>query len=227
MRQLLMLVILFTLCACASAPAEDIKTSFALTYPESRGATRVSTGSIYDNGVGLYPTRRIYMAGEVKVGDILTIILNETAQASRSSGLTAERATENSLLGLEQAGALFPEGAFFDFGEDGLTETGISSTGTGSADQSATLRGSLSAVVIDIMDNGNLVILGQKRLTMTEGSEVIEVKGVIRPEDIQPNNTVLSRRIANAEISYSGSGDLARAVRPSWGTRVFMGLWPF
>jgi flagellar L-ring protein precursor FlgH len=77
------------------------------------------------------------------------------------------------------------------------------------------------------MDNGNLVILGEKRLTLTEGSEVIEVRGVIRPEDIQPNNTVLSRRIANAEISYSGSGDLARAVRPAWGTRVFMGLWPF
>ena len=215
------------LMACASGPGEELENNFALTYPESRLSAREATGSIYDNGVGLYPTRRIYMAGEVKVGDILTIILNETAQASRSSGLSAERASENSLLGTQQTGALFPDSAFFEFGENGLSETSIGSTATGSADQSASLRGSLSAVVVDIMENGNLVILGQKRLTLTEGSEIIEVRGVIRPEDIQPNNTVLSRRIANAEISYSGSGDLARAVRPGWGTRVFMGIWPF
>jgi flagellar L-ring protein precursor FlgH len=226
MRILLMAPFLLA-CGCASNAGDDSRSGFALTYPESRGQPRQATGSIYDNGVGLYPSRRIYMAGDVKVGDILTVILNETAQASRSSGLSAERASENSVLGTAQAGALFPGSAFFDFGEQGIGETSISSNGTGSADQSASLTGSLSAVVVDIMDNGNLVILGEKRLTLTEGSEVIEVRGVIRPEDIQPNNTVLSRRIANAEISYSGSGDLARAVRPAWGTRVFMGLWPF
>jgi flagellar L-ring protein precursor FlgH len=226
MRILLILSLLLA-SGCASKAGDELAAGFSLTYPESIPAQRQATGSIYDNGVGLYPNRRIYMAGDVKIGDILTIILNETAQASRSSGLNAERATENSLLGQAQTGALFPAGAFFDFGEKGIGETSISSNGTGSADQSASLNGSLSAVVVDIMDNGNLVILGEKRLTLTEGSEVIEVRGVIRPEDIQPNNTVLSRRIANAEISYSGSGDLARAVRPSWGTRVFMGLWPF
>jgi flagellar L-ring protein precursor FlgH len=213
--------------ACASTAGDDLGSTFALTYPESSAGERQASGSIYDNGVGLYPTRRIYMAGEVKIGDIVTVILNETAQASRSSGLTAERSSENSVLGTAQAGALFPGNAFFDFGEQGIGETSIASDSTGSADQSASLTGSLTAVVVDIMDNGNLVILGEKRLTLTEGSEVIEVRGVIRPEDIQPNNTVLSRRIANAEISYSGSGDLARAVRPAWGTRVFMGLWPF
>jgi flagellar L-ring protein precursor FlgH len=212
---------------CATTAGDELSSTFALTYPESRIAERQASGSIYDNGVGLYPSRRIYMAGEVKIGDIVTVILNETAQASRSSGLSAERGSENSVLGNAQAGALFPGSAFFDFGEDGIGETTIASNGTGSADQSASLTGSLTAVVVDIMDNGNLVILGEKRLTLTEGSEVIEVRGVIRPEDIQPNNTVLSRRIANAEISYSGSGDLARAVRPAWGTRVFMGLWPF
>jgi len=214
------------LAGCGSLPGDATPaTDFALVYPDAVQIQRVSSGSIYDNGVGLYPTRRIYMAGAVKVGDILTVILNETAQASRSSALNAERESENSVLGAGQAGALFPGSSFFD--ELPANQASISSSGTGSADQSASLRGSISAVVVDVMENGNLVILGEKRLTLTEGSEIIRVRGVIRPEDIQPNNTVLSRRIANAQISYSGSGDLARAVRPGWGTRVLMGVWPF
>jgi len=77
------------------------------------------------------------------------------------------------------------------------------------------------------MANGNLVILGEKRLTLSEGSEIIRVRGVVRPEDVQPNNTINSRRIANAQFSYSGTGELSRAVKQPWGQRVLMGIWPF
>jgi len=77
------------------------------------------------------------------------------------------------------------------------------------------------------MENGNLIIIGEKQLTLTEGTETIHVKGVIRPEDIQPNNTILSRRIANAQFSYSGSGDLARAVKVPIGLGALFGIWPF
>jgi flagellar L-ring protein precursor FlgH len=167
----------------------------------------------------------MYMAGEVKVGDIITVVLNESAQASRNTGLTAERTTENDVIGTNQASAIFPAGQFFnDLNTSGST---LSSKGTGAANQSATLWGSISAVVVDVMANGNLVILGEKRLTLSEGSEIIRVRGVVRPEDVQPNNTINSRRIANAQISYSGTGELSRAVKQPWGQRVIMGIWPF
>ncbi len=218
---------LLTLTACATTDSnpDSFVSDFELVYPSEAAPQRVSTGSIMDNGVNLYPTRRIYQSGRIKVGDIITVLLNETAQASRSSGLTAERKTSNDILGAAQADSIFPDSAFFS----GISPGGsnLSSNGGGTADQSASLTGSISAVVVDVMQNGNLVILGEKLLTLTEGSEVIRVKGVVRPEDIQPDNTVLSRRIANAQFSYNGSGDLARAAKPPVGVRVLFGLWPF
>jgi len=221
-----LLGIILQILGCASVPVdESAQTDFVLYYAEESADLPIKTGAIYANGTNLFPTRRMYMAGEVKVGDIITVVLNESAQASRNTGMTAERTTENDVIGTNQASAIFPGGQFFnDLKTSGST---LSSTGTGTANQSASLWGSISAVVVDVMANGNLVILGEKRLTLSEGSEIIHVRGVVRPEDVQPNNTVNSRRIANAQISYSGTGELSRAVKQPWGQRVIMGIWPF
>jgi flagellar L-ring protein precursor FlgH len=81
--------------------------------------------------------------------------------------------------------------------------------------------------VIEIMANGNLVLRGEKQVALTEGSEVIQVAGVVRAEDIAPNNTVASRRLANAQIAYRGTGDLAAPSRAGWGTSALLKLWPF
>jgi len=215
------------LSACTGTPTvpDAFESDFDLIYPSAAATPPLRTGSIMDNGARLYPTRRIYQSGSIKVGDIITIVLNETAQASRSSGLTAERETSNTLLGENQAASLFPAGSFLEGAP--VAGSTLSSTGGGTADQSATLTGSISAVVVDVMDNGNLVVLGEKQLTLTEGTETIRVKGVVRPEDIQPNNTVQSRRIANAQFSYNGSGELARAARVPVGLRALIGFWPF
>jgi flagellar L-ring protein FlgH len=222
---LLLIVPVLGACVVSETSRSGLGSDFELIYPSEPQPMRVSTGAIMDNGINLYPTRRIYQSGQVKVGDIITVLLDEAAQASRSSGLTAERETSNNILGASQAAAILPGSSFFE----GISTAGssVSSNGGGTADQSARLTGSISAVVVDVMQNGNLVILGEKQLTLTEGSEVIRVRGVIRPEDIQPDNTVLSRRIANAQFSYSGSGDLARAARPPAGVRTLFSLWPF
>jgi len=221
-----LIALILQISGCASVPVDNnAATDFVLYYPEKNTEIPMETGAIYANGTNLFPTRRMYMAGEVKVGDIITVVLNESAQASRNTGLTAERTTENDVIGTNQASAIFPAGQFFnDLNTSGST---LSSKGTGAANQSATLWGSISAVVVDVMANGNLVILGEKRLTLSEGSEIIRVRGVVRPEDVQPNNTINSRRIANAQISYSGTGELSRAVKQPWGQRVIMGIWPF
>ena len=75
--------------------------------------------------------------------------------------------------------------------------------------------------------NGNLVVRGEKRLSLTQGSEVIQVSGIIRPEDVAPNNTVQSRRLANASFAYQGGGEIATATRAGWGTRGILKYWPF
>jgi flagellar L-ring protein precursor FlgH len=103
----------------------------------------------------------------------------------------------------------------------------ISNTGTGTANQLATLEGSVAVTVVQVLANGNLVLRGEKQLALSEGSEVIQVAGTIRPEDVAPNNTVQSRRLANAQITYRGTGDLAAASRAGWGTSALVKLWPF
>jgi flagellar L-ring protein precursor FlgH len=77
------------------------------------------------------------------------------------------------------------------------------------------------------MPNGNLVLRGEKQLALTEGSEIIQVAVIIRPDDVAPNNTVQSRRLANAQIAYRGSGDLANATKAGWGTSTLLKIWPF
>lgn len=212
-------------CAGVSETSLVANDSFELTYPLESVTVARTTGSILDNGSRLYPAGRAYAAGISEIGDIITIILSESAQASRVTGLTTERTTTNDVIGEAQRNALFPAGEFFSNLEtDGSS---IGSAGTGTAGQSASLTGSISAVVIDIMENGNLIVFGEKQLELNEGSEYIRVRGVIRPEDIQPNNTVLSRRLANAQFSYSGVGELARATKGPWGVKALYGLWPF
>ncbi|MEK9528766.1 MAG: flagellar basal body L-ring protein FlgH [Gammaproteobacteria bacterium] len=221
-------VLLAVLGGCRAATiVEEVLTEDRLdvTYPLVAPEQNVISGSIFDNGAKLYPAGRSYSTGNHKVGDIVTIILQETAQASRSSALSTERETENGFIGANQAAGLFPGGQFFN----GIDTDGgvISSNGTGSAGQSASLYGFISASVVEVMPNGNLIVVGEKRLALNEGSEVISVRGVVRPDDIQPNNTVLSRRLAAAEFSYSGNGELRRATRTSWGSKLLFDIWPF
>ena len=196
---------------------------FEITYPEISAEPGRVTGSIMDNGSLLYPAGRAYAAGTVRIGDIVTILLIEAAQATRENGLATERVSVNQLTpGVFGDQTLFDE--YANLGELGST---ISSNGAGTAGQSATLTGSISAVVTEVMSNGNLVVFGEKQLELNEGSEYIRVRGVIRPEDIQPNNTILSHRLANAQFSYSGAGALARSTKVPPVTNILFGLWPF
>ena len=210
-------------CSATKLVGPDGLASFEMTYPETVAQLRQATGSILDNGSNIYPAGRAYSTGAVKIGDILTIVLAESAQASRVTGLTTERVSSNAITG-----GIFPDGTYAErlAALETLGST-ISSEGNGTAEQSASLNGSISAVVVEVMSNGNLVIFGEKQLELNEGSEYIRVRGVVRPEDIQPNNTVLSRRLANAQFSYSGAGELARSTKMPWGTNILFSLWPF
>ena len=108
-----------------------------------------------------------------------------------------------------------------------LNESQVNSKGSGTADQKASLSGSVTVTVIEILANGNLVVRGEKKLGLSEGTEVIQVSGVIRPQDVGPNGTVQSLRLANAQIAYRGSGDLANATKVGWGTSLLHKYWPF
>jgi flagellar L-ring protein precursor FlgH len=159
-----------------------------------------------------------------QVGDVITVILDESATAKRSQVGSLSRASTNDVL--KGNNAVIAAAGNFLGGASTLGAT-VTNKGTGTADQSATLTGSVAVSVIEIMANGNLVLRGEKQVALTEGSEVIQVAGVVRAEDIAPNNTVASRRLANAQIAYRGTGDLAATSRAGWGTSGLLKLWPF
>ena len=108
-----------------------------------------------------------------------------------------------------------------------LNESSIKSSGVGTAGQSASLNGAVSVTVVEVLANGNLMVRGEKQLALTEGAEVIQVSGIIRPDDVSPNNMVQSRRLANAQIAYRGTGDMAAVAKTGWGTKALLKLWPF
>jgi flagellar L-ring protein precursor FlgH len=185
--------------------------------------TRLATGGIYNSRVSesWFGRGRNY-----QVGDVITVLLSESTQAKRSQDSKVSRDSSNDVIpkGVNAKTAGLVPGLLSGLKTDGGK---ISNTGTGTANQLATLEGSVAVTVVDVLANGNLVLRGEKQVALSEGSEIIQVGGIVRPDDIAPNNTVQSRRLANAQITYRGTGDLASAARAGWGTAGVMKLWPF
>jgi len=218
-----MIAIGMTGCANVLPPqAMTHSPQFEPVYPVPNTRETIATGAIY---VGRQSDSWFGKGRNFQVGDVITVLLNESTQAARTQNGSITRDSSNTLVptGLQNYGAGL--GGFMK----GINLTGgsVSNKGTGAADQQASLNGSVAVAVVEVMPNGNLVLRGEKQLALTEGSEVIQVAGIIRPDDVAPNNTVQSRRLANAQIAYRGTGDLANATRAGWGTSALLKLWPF
>ena len=159
------------------------------------------------------------------VGDVLTVNLAEQTQASKSTdGAISRKGSTSTTL---------PGSIFGATGMLGLTNPSVATSGNwssttdqsyagkGTADQSNSLNGTLTVMVTRVYENGNMWVEGQKMLTLNQGEEYIRVSGLVRPEDIKAGNQVDSGRIAQAQISYTGAGDLADASKQNWFGRFF------
>lgn len=221
--KLLLIPLLAAACsACSILPPEPLAHSkgFTPVFPVEQTLPQVATGAIYNGR----QSELFFGRGRgFQVGDVITVLLNESTQAARSQNGTVSRTAKNDIPALSTN---FIKGGLFKGGTE-MLGSNIKNEGAGKADQTASLTGSIAVSVIDVMSNGNLVLRGEKQLALTEGSEIIQVGGIVRPDDIAPNNTVQSRRLANAQITYRGTGDMAAATRPGWGTSGLLKLWPF
>ena len=223
-RLLVVMLPMVLLGACSVLPPQPLTHSpeFAPVYPVQTERPRQATGGIYvsrvsDNWFG--------RSRNFQVGDVLTVVLNEATQAARTQNNNVSRESKNNVM----PGGLLKSAASLGglLGAPKLDGGNTASTGVGTADQKASLVGSVSVTITDVLPNGNLVLRGEKQLALSEGAEIIQVAGMIRPEDISPNNMVQSRRLANAQITYRGTGDLAAATRAGWGTSTLLKFWPF
>jgi flagellar L-ring protein precursor FlgH len=159
-----------------------------------------------------------------RVGDTITVVLNERTQASKSASTDAKRDSDF------DAGTPVLGGGTPTLNGNNILEnswqTSQGFAGDGSSTQSNRLDGSITVTVADVLANGNLVVRGEKWLTLNQGEEFVQIAGIIRPSDIRPDNSVPSFKVADARITYSGSGTIADANKPGVISRLFLKLWP-
>jgi flagellar L-ring protein precursor FlgH len=145
----------------------------------------------------------------MRIDDILTVMIVEQAKAGSESKTNTSKENSMGLKGGGGAGALkfIPS-----FGVSGSNSVGYD--GKGGTSREGSLVATISARVVKVLDNGNLVIEGSKLVEINEEKEVIKVSGVVRPQDIQQDNVVYSSSLADAQITYTGKGVANNGRRP-------------
>lgn len=225
-RSTILLLGLLALTGCAEVGVRDLPPE-RVYIPSSAQTIASNDGSIFsragqDSLLGQDRARR--------PGDLLTVLIEENVSASSTASSNASRnsattaLTANALTDLNRR-----------FGNAGLPwpadinpgESAIDSSGTGSAAQQGRIAGEVTAVVTEVLPNGLLAVRGYKRMELTRGIQIVRLTGLVRPSDIQPDNTVRSRRLADADISFAAKGELADASRAGWMNRALLRLWPF
>lgn len=182
---------------------------------------RASNGAIWQPGtnVALFEDSRAH-----RVGDLITVLIQENANATKSTNTTLNKSDTISAGLASFFGKPFTIGGYSpSMGLNSSTKFG----GNGATAQSNTFNTTLEATVTRVMPNGNLEITGQKEVMLNGGHEYIRIAGVVRGADVSPQNTVLSTQIANARVEYSGNGDVYAAAKMPWLASFFLSLWPF
>jgi flagellar L-ring protein FlgH len=164
-----------------------------------------------------------------RIGDILTVIVTVNDSAKIANNTQSSRNSTNT------AGMGGILGAAVDTASLGTVDTtkavdfnsGLANTGKGSVNRSESLQTSVAAVVTQVLPNGNLVIEGHQEVRVNFEVRDLVVAGIVRPSDIQANNTIPSAKIAEARIAYGGRGQITDVQQPRYGQQVLDAILPF
>ncbi|OQW39558.1 MAG: flagellar biosynthesis protein FlgH [Proteobacteria bacterium SG_bin5] len=177
-----------------------------------------ANGSIFQAANGYAPLYEGWRAK--RVGDPLTIVLVERTLASKSSGSQLDSNGNFGIVPPSSGPLSFDPGAAKLGGNRGFK-------GGGQADQSNSLSGEMSVTVAAVYPNGTMLVQGTKRVVLNRGDEFMQIRGLVRMADVDGDNRVPSTRVADAQIEYTGKGDVARAARQGWLSRFFSVISPF
>jgi len=196
---------------------------FAPIMPEEEEERIVPSGSLFKP----HYVNNIYSDSKAhRVGDIISVILSEKTQANKNAKTELKKENASNLDAVTGLGgvpvSINGESLQFGISQDSNFK------GDAKADQGNSLSGNISVHVLRVLPNGNLMIRGEKWLTLNNGDEYIRLTGVIRSKDINSNNTILSNKVANARIQYAGTGSFADANEQGWMVKFFNSTWwPF
>lgn len=197
--------------------------AYATVRPVDSKPLPIDTGSIYKSGYGI---KLFEDSKATKVGDILTVVLQEKTNASKTAKTTTKKDSDVNVA----APIVLGKGVLKNGVPLFQTELGAQRKfeGEGDSTQSNSLTGTISVTVSEVLSNGNMVIRGEKLITLNTGVEHIRLSGIVRAQDITPDNTVKSSQIANARIVYGGEGPIAEVNRKGWFQQFTdSSWWPF
>ena len=222
-----MIVSLLLLQACATMPQDQV--SYAPTRPQPESLPPSTQGAIYQSGQEI----SLFQDGKARrVGDIITVVLAEQTTASKKADTNTSKKQETQLDNPTILGAPLsfnmPGGSRRDLNLGTTLSGDRSFAGAGDSSQSNKLQGNISVTVAQVLPNGNLLVRGEKRVTINQGDEYVRLSGIVRPSDIGPDNAVLSTSVADAKISYTGTGMLDESNSSGWLASFFNSKWwPF
>ena len=225
LKSTLLTLSLLTLLVSGCASIEQAKTlpndpDFAPILPEMEDEPLVPTGSLFKVNY----VNNIYSDSKAhRVGDIISVILSESTQAQKNAKTEikkANSATLNPITGFGGVPVNIKNKAIqFGYGQDSDFK------GDSKANQGNSLSGNISVHVLRVLPNGNLMIRGEKWMSLNNGDEYIRLTGVVRSQDISSNNTVTSSKVANARIQYAGTGTFADVQDQGWLSKFFSSSW--
>ena len=210
-------ILLLLLLLATPATAAKVK-PLPPSLPVPVAAPAAPTGSLFNPAsyTGLVTDRRAR-----RVGDLITIRLTERTTASKSASAGSSRDSDTAIR--------LPQ--FFPFTRvpPGATEAGSSQgfSGNGSAAQNNELFGEMTVTVAEVLPGGVLRVAGDKRLMLNRGEEHLQLTGLVREDDLGADNSVASTRVADANIRFGGTGQVADNSRQGWLARLISKFVPF
>lgn len=190
-------------------------------------ADQRNDGSLWadSSGDSLFSHRR-----SSRIGDLVTVVIQETADASRDAGTETSRKSElNAGVGSFFTAMSALKAAYPSIDPSKLISAMTSNefSGKGQTTSSGKLHATLTARIKRVLPNGDYYIEGSKVVMINEEESHFYLSGVVRPTDIQAENTVASNLIADAQVEYTGRGPVADKQKPGWFGRLFDWIWPF
>lgn len=167
------------------------------------------------------------------VGDLVTVLIEEDASSTQSATTSTAKTSEidletGRLLGLpSNLGIANFLGMGSGFNPQIDAKTSRSNDGTGTTTRSGELTAKISAVIKEVLPNGNFRIEGKRTVRVNYEDQNMVLEGIIRPIDINFDNTISSTLMAEASITYEGKGVINDEQRVGWGMRIFSFIWPF
>jgi flagellar L-ring protein precursor FlgH len=205
---------------CSTVPPTNVHQPMSVR-PAQQAQPAPADGAIFQDGTArllLFNDRRARF-----VGDTIMITIEERLQASNTTSSSASREGETTASVPTIAGIL---GKTFQ----GLSVNASSSNshaGSGGASTNNILTGSVAVTVIEVFPNGNLLVSGEKQVSIGTNTEYIRFSGVVNPNNVTAANTVSSTRVADARIEFRGAGYISEAQRMAWLARLFLTFLPF